>query len=183
MSTIANPFTSLEEIKAWGRVGLSNTQFPGIVVAVDGVDRPIEWVAQNGIGLTGAALIFKGTKLVEGSTITCELTNAIEFNEAIAFNEFITTPPGTRPRAHPIVHPAFASAKVAKVVFSLIPSPKYAGKRKWIVTYGIKEYKKQVIVPIGPADPAKVDGPPKPKDAAETALAGMLATVQKALGD
>lgn len=183
MSTTANPFASIAESEAWGRIGLSNTQFPGIVVAIDGVERPVEWVAQDGIGLTGAELIFKGKKLVEGSTITCDIVGAAAYREAEAFNEFIYTPPGVRPKAHPIIHPAFAFIKVAKVVFASEPSPRYVGKRRWQITYKITEYKKQVVVPVGPADPAKIDGPPKPKDAAEEALAGLLTKVNAALDD
>ena len=182
MTAIADPFGTESELEAWGRIPLGDTQFPGIVTDVDGVDRPIDWVAQNGIGITGAALVYKGKKLVEGIKVTCDLVGSDDYQAHLRFNDYIHTPDGQKPKAHTIGHPAFATVRVAKVVFAVIPSAKYAGKRRWRVVYELKEYKKPVPAPTGQADPAKVDGPPKPKDQLEAGFDALLKQIEAAGG-
>lgn len=178
MTTVANPFLTQAESNAWGIVLVDGkVPFPGVVVSVNGLIRPIDWQVQNAIGVTGAALIYKGKKLVEGITIVCELTNAIHWQQWETHYAYIAVPDGARPKVVTLGHPAFT--KLAKQVFKSYPeAPEYAGKRKWIATYTLNEYKKPVKVPTGPPDPAKIDGPPKPKDAAEQALAGLLNKIE-----
>lgn len=178
MTAIANPFLSIAEIDAWGVIGLGNTYFPGIVVDVDGATRPYEWAVQRGLGLSGAATIYRAEQLAEGIKVVCHLTNAIHWREWEAFHAFTKPKKGTRPTAFPITHPAFAAADIAKVVFKERPSPKHAGKRLWIVEYPLLEYRKPIVVPTGPADPAKEDGPPKPKDWLDEALQGLLKKIE-----
>lgn len=181
--TVLSPFATVEGMTAWGQILTDDkVPFPGIVVSVSGAKRPIEWLVQNGIGLTGASLVYKGKKLVEGMTIVCELLNETHWREWETHYAYIKVADGTIPKKHTIKHPAFSNLR--QQVFSEYPeSPEYAGKRKWTVTYVLKEYRKPVPVPTGQPDPAKVDGPPKPKDALESALNGILQKVNDANKD
>lgn len=178
MTTIANPFLSIGESDAWGLIALGTTQFPGVIVDVDGVDRPYEWAVQRGLGLSGAATIYRAEQLAEGIKVTCHLLNAIHWQQWQAFHDYTKPKKGTRPTAFPIGHPAFFAADIAKVVFKARPSPKHIGKRIWSVEYPLLEYAKPIKVPTGPADPAKIDGPPKPKDQLDEALSGLLKKIE-----
>lgn len=182
MTAIANPFLSLAESAAWGVISVDDSiPFPGVIVSVNGCVRPIDWQVQQGIGITGAAVIFKGKKLVEGIKIVCDLTQATHWQAWQKHYDYIKVPDATRPRIVRIGHPAFTN--LPKMVFESYPeAPQYAGKRKWTVEYSLKEYKKPIKVQTGPPDPAKLDGPPKPKDAAEAALASILQKIEKATG-
>ena len=182
MTAIANPFLTLSESNAWGIITLDDKiQFPGIVVSVDGVMRPIEWQEQKGIGITGAALVYSGKKLVGPTKILCEIVNASQWQDWQKHYDYIKVQDGARPKTFKVGHPSFAN--LPKQVFSSYPeAPSFVGKRKWVAAYELKEYKKPVKAPTGPADPAKVDGPPKPADAAEAALAALVAKVNAAGG-
>lgn len=184
MAVVLNPFRTQTESDAWGLVSLDNGDvlFPGIIVIVKCPARKIEWAAQNGIGLTGAALVFKGRKLIEGIEIVCSIVTGQHWDQWQRHYDYIYTPELTRPKAHSLNHPAFANLK--RQVFTEYPeAPEYVGKRQWVAGYRLSEYRKQVIVPVGVADPAKVDGPPKPQDKLDEALAGLLTKINKATGD
>lgn len=184
MSGVLNPFRSQIESDAWGAASLDNGDilFPGVVISLKCPARKLEWVAQNGIGLTGAALVFKGKKLIEGIEIVCSITTVEHWTQWERHHAYIQTPIGQKPKAHTVNHPALAELK--RQVFTEYPeSPDYVGKRGWVARYLLSEYRKQIPVPVGTADPAKIDGPPKPQDKLDEALLGILNKINKATGD
>jgi hypothetical protein len=183
MST-ANPYNSIANRLKWGVIKVDGkTQFPGIVQNVSGIERPIEWVTQYAIGTGGSAKIYKGRKLVEGCTITCSLPTKASVDEADAFfQSYVKTPKGQRGKAHKIDNPAFASIEMTQFVFTKEPAIMPAqANGSFIVTYTIDEYEKMTIAPVGQADPAKLDDPPKPADKLEQALQESLKNFNNAM--
>lgn len=174
---MTSPFTHPDE---WGTVKLAGVPIPGIVVSVDGVKRPYEWAVQRALGQSGAVTIYRGENVADKIVIVSVLPDDETFSAAEDFNKYITPKKGQRPAAFDIEHPAFAYVGILKVSLQVRPAPKDEGKGKWTMTYELLEYRKPVPVPVGPADPAKIDGPPKPKDAIEQAIVDIVAQIEKA---
>lgn len=180
-----NPYLGPKQRERWGVIVVDGkTQFPGHVISLSDIERPIEWVTQYSLGTTGAGKIFKGRKLVEGCKIACSLPNKDAYDAAVTFYKtYVKTPKGVRGKAHTIDHPAFASIEMTKFVFTKEPATMPLTNGSWIVTYTIDEYEKVEVAPLGPADPAKLDDPPKPKDQLDKALDAALKVMNSALGE
>lgn len=173
--SILSPY---EDLSAWNVVKVGGTPLPGVLISINGIKRVYEWVIQKGLGLAGAATIFRGSLLTDDITIVCKLTDKDEFKACHSFDGAITPKKGQKPTAFDIQNAAFQWVQINKVAFKERPAPAYSGAGGWQVEYKLIEYAKAIKIAVGPADPAKVDGPPKPKDAAEAAIQDILKQIE-----
>ena len=167
-----NPF---RDPAPWGLFVLSGWTVPAVLISVDGVSRPIEWAVQKGTGTSGATTVFRGEKVCEGPTTEFEAFDVDTFDAFYALRDRIVVPKGKRPPTLAIVNPTFNFAGVnrlaLKELFAPVPtaSLSYRFKVQWI------EYRPSLPAAVGAQDPAKAPAVPTPNDAAEAALAAILA--------
>lgn len=159
-----NPYRFPDE---WGRVEFSGLVVKALLVAVNGVELEDEWDVQRGIGTTGAVTIWRGTKPVENIVLTFEAPDEATFDDLYAIWDLLKPKPRQRPPTQPIRNPFVNFVGVDKV-----------SRRKWAGPYQVQgfnfrvdltmiQYKPPILIPAGPAEPAKLPGDPTPKDAAE----------------
>jgi hypothetical protein len=181
---IAHP---LREASEWGRVLVGGSIFPGILTEMIVPPRVWEWVIQNGYGQSKVT-IFRSTGVLEKISFThfldLKTTGADDWQ--ILTTQFVPTLiPGwptkyaRKPRSMQLEHPAiqFLGGKRAHMVELHAPAPPSGEKIPQLYTIVWGEDVPQTRINPGPAEPAKTNGPPKPKDANDLALYSILASV------
>lgn len=176
--TRANPHRFPDE---WGRVYLSNWLVPAILVAVNGAKLEDEWAVQRGIGTTGAVTIWRGTKPVEGLVLTFDAPDEERFDSLYDLYGRLEPKPGKRPPTLSIRNPIINFIKVDRVCRKSWEGPRSTSGLGWQVDLGLIQYKPPIIIPAGPADPAKLPAEPTPVDAAEAAIKSLQAQVASLL--
>jgi len=177
MTVIANPYT---DPAAWRQFIVGGSAMPGILTALGLPDREYEYAIQMGYGST-QVVIYRATKIIDGIEVVHFLrpTTANDPGDWPLWEAWMRSMvkgwPAAftgKPPAYPIVHPmaqvvglAKASLKSYGAPFQMIPGdPSYWYKVRFV------EYAPQKKIPTGPTEPAKLNGPPVPKDAFEGAV-------------
>lgn len=181
--SIANPYTNPE---AFGAVYVGGSRMPGILTTVTLPARQWEFNVQSGIGQTKST-IYKSLGLLE----TIELVHYIEPNRngargdyEVLRDEFLPLLiPGwpnklnVRPKAFPLTHPWLQWLGLRRAHLTAIHAPEMMAVGDPSYTYKMvfQEDAPKLVIPTGPPEPAKINGPPAPKDALEAAVASALA--------
>lgn len=181
--SIPNPYKTPD---AYGFVTVGGTRLPGILTAIELPARVYEFTIQNGYG-QGKVTIYKSLNLLDGITVTHFLQSATSANARDDFDilrdDFMPfLIPGWpnkltgKPRAFPFVHPEaqWLGLKRAHLVSFECPKMANPGDPSRWYKMSFQEDVPQQKIPVGKPEPAKLKGPPAPKDALE-------ATVVKAL--
>ena len=171
---------------AYGFVTVGGTRLPGILTAIELPERTYEFTIQQGYG-QGKVTIYKSIDLLDGITVTHFLRSGATPNDRDDFDilrdDFMPfLIPGwpnkltAKPRAFPFVHPEAQWLGLKRAHLKAFACPKMANpgdpSRWYKMTF--QEDVPQQKIPVGKPEPAKLKGPPAPKDALE-------ATVSKAL--
>lgn len=167
-----NPF---DDPGPWGKFVLSGWQIPAILVAVDGISRPYEWSVQKGTGTSFATTVYRGEKVCEGPTTEFEAFDSASFEAFYAIRDRISVPKGKRPPTFSIVNPAFNFCGITRGAVKEIFAPVQTGSLSYRFKVQWIEYRPSKPAAVGAADPAKAPAVPTPADAAEAALAAVLA--------
>jgi len=175
---IAHPLQNGSE---WGRVLVGGSVFPGILTSMTVPPRVWEWAIQNGYGQTKVT-IYRSTGVLDKISFThflnLKTTGADDWN-ALCSQFVPTLIPGWptkyagKPRSMQLVHPAvqFLGAKRAHMVELHAPEPPSGEKIPQYYTIVWGEDVPQTIIKPGVAEPAKINGPPTPKDLADLEIA------------
>ena len=168
-----------EHPEIWGQVKLVGYgPLPGFLVGLKGLVRSHEWVYQKGLGTSGASSIWRGRKIIEDIGILLELPRTVDFT-AVGLLIDAVDPPGKKPPTFGVEHPQFAMVRVSRISLKSYGIEPTAGN-SWQLAFGVTEYAPTVRAPVGPADPAKLPGEPKPKDAIDQTIADLQATIARA---
>lgn len=152
----AGPSSIYDDPDSWGRFFLDQLEFPGIVVSVDGCDRPYEWAVQKASGKGGASLQFKGEKTAEEIKIICELPDTHSVLAAFAFRDAIKPARGAKPPTLPLVTPFAGFNGIGSVVLKNCGQPKWdAGRGCLTIEFTFAEDLPPSPAVTGAADPAK----------------------------
>lgn len=180
--TIAHP---LRDGDAWGRVEIGGSVLPGILTDIVVPPRVWEWAVQQGYGQTKVT-IYRSTGVLEAISFTHFLRLDTRADDWDALTEAFlpTLIPGwpnayqSRPRSLPVTHPAiqFLGGKRIHLTKMFAPVPPQGEKIPQYYTLEFQEDVPQKKISVGPAEPAKLNGPPTPKDAFEKTLLDSLAT-------
>lgn len=164
----------------WGQIKLVGYGFlPGYLVGLKGLVRAHEWVYQKGLGTSGASSIWRGRKIIEDIGIEIELPEDVDFVGLGLLITAVAPPPGKKPATFGVEHPMFAMVGVTRISlksYGVEPS----ANNSWRLAFGVTEYSPTIIAKVGPADPAKLPGEPKPKDAIDQTIADLQATIARA---
>ena len=169
---------------AWGRVDIGGSTLPGILTDIVVPPRGWEWAVQQGYGQTKVT-IYKSTGILEAITFThfLELDTAADDWDTLTNTFLPTLIPGWpnayqgRPKSFSVTHPAiqFLGGRRVHLTKMFAPVPPQGEKIPQYYTLEFQEDVPQKRIPVGPAEPAKINGPPSPKDAFEKQLLEGLA--------
>ena len=168
MTAIPDPYSNPDP---WGRVLCSGTTMPGILTAIQLPGRAYEWAVQNGYGSTKVA-IYRAPNLLESVKITHYITPG-QFELVQGFMNLLI--PGfperykQKPKAFSWTHPALQWLGLNRASLKSYDAPTQisAGDPSYLYTIELIEWSPKLTVPTGPPEPAKINGPPAPKDALE----------------
>jgi hypothetical protein len=150
--TRANPYVSPGE---WGTITVGGVRIPGVILSIDGHEKPEEWIIQKGIEVSHAVTLWRGTKLAESIKIVTNLHNRAEFDKyhdvAIALRPKI----GKKPPSLSIVNAAINFSGITRVSVRLPGPPKPAAGLSWTAEIDLIEFNPPRLAKVGPADPPK----------------------------
>ncbi len=147
-----NPYNSAKE---WGRVSIGGFQIPGVILDIDGADKPEKWLVQMGIQVSNAFSVWRGTQLAETIVITTNLPNAKAIAAYWDLKAKLRPSLGKRPPTFQITNAIFQFAGITRVSCRTVEPPKKSGGLSWIGKINLIEYNPQKLAPIGPADPPR----------------------------
>lgn len=183
--SIPNP---LKNPDAYGYVTVGGSRLPGILTAIGLPERKYEFAVQQGYGQSKVT-IYRSLGLLESIEVTHFLrassTPDARDDFDILRDDFMPfLIPGWpnkltgKPRAFPFVHPdaQWLGLKRAHLIAFEHPKQMTPGDPSRWYKMVFQEDQPQQRIPVGPPEPAKINGPPQPKDQFE-------ATLLKALSD
>lgn len=159
---------------------------PGILTAIGLPGRKYEFAVQQGYGQTKVT-IYRMLDILDGIEVEhylrpAETPSARDDFEILRDDFMPFLIPGWpnkligRPKAYPFVHPEaqWLGLKRAHLIEFECPKMKNSGDPGRWYKMRFQEDVPQKTIPVGPPEPAKLNGPPAPKDAIEAALATAL---------
>lgn len=181
--SIANPY---KDPDAYGYVTIGGSRMPGVLTALGLPERVYEFAVQQGYGQSKVT-VYRTLGLLESIEVTHFLrapgTPSEKDDFEILRDDFMPfLIPGwpnnlvSKPRAFPFVHPdaQWLGLKRAHLIgFECSKQMTPGDPSRWY-KMRFQEDQPQKRIPVGPPEPAKINGPPAPKDAIEAALASAL---------
>lgn len=140
----------------WGIVTIGGLQLPGVVVSVDGAERPDEWMVQKGISVSGAVVVWRGTLLAEGIEIVLQLLDAADFDKYYEVRDVLRPKIGRKPPAHTLVNPSINFSGITRITTRNVFVPKHVhADNSWIGKVALLEYRPPRPVVAGTVEPPK----------------------------
>lgn len=149
----AGPPNPYRDPYPWGTVIIGGVSL-GLVMAIDGHDKPEEWSIQKGTGSSGASTIWKGTKLAESIKITSQLWDEESFSHYYVVRDALRPKLGTKPPSLILENPAINAVGITRVACVNVGPPKPDGKLGWTYETTLTEYNPTKPAKAGPAAPA-----------------------------
>jgi len=168
-----NPYVSFRE---WGTVTLGGVLVPGIVVSIDGHEKPEEWIIQKGIEVSHAVTVWRGTKLAESIKIVTNLYNRAEFDKYYDVAVALRPKLGKKPPSLGIVNAAINFSGITRISCRTVGPPKPAPGLSWTAEIDVIEFNPPRLAKVGPADPPKAK---TENDVLAEELAGSIAQARK----
>lgn len=181
MSTIAHPVQNAAD---WGRVLIGGSVLPGILEEITVPPRVWEWAVQQGFGQSKIT-VYRSTGILEEIKfryfLNLKTTGADDWALLETFLRVLI--PGwptnyiAKPRSMPIVHPAvqFLGGKRVHLSKLFAPVPPQGEKIPQYYELTVQEDVPDKRPKTGPAEPAQLNGVPKPKDLLDASLLQGLA--------
>jgi len=176
MATGPNPFRAPDP---WRVVKLGGWQVPAFLVAINGVKIEEAWETQRAIGASGWVTVWRGTKPTEDLKLTLEAPTEATFDALYELYTRLAPKNGQRPPTVSIEHPAPNFVGIKRVSRKLWEGPRQTPGLSWQVDLTLIQYFPLVVVPVGPQEPAKLPGEPKPTDAGEKMLAVLASKISE----
>lgn len=152
LPTRLNPYRSFKE---WGQITVGGVLIPGIIISIDGHEKPEEWIFQKGLEVSHAVSIWRGTKLAESIKVLTNLYNEAEFDKYTDFSKVLRPKIGKKPPSLAIVNAAINFGGITRVSVRLPGTPKPAKGLSWTAEIDLAEFNPPRLAKVGPADPPK----------------------------
>ncbi len=135
----------------WGRVSVGPLTLPGVVISIDGAEKPELWDFQKATASSGATSVWKGTKLAEGIKVLLEAPSLESFAGLYVLRDLLRPKAGTLPPSLAIVNGAINFNGITTVATALIGQPKPAPNNSWRIEITFCEYSPPKPAKAGPA--------------------------------
>lgn len=147
-----NPYVSPKD---WGDVIIGGVKIPGIILSIDGHEKPEEWIIQKGIEVSHSITVWRGTKLAESIKIVTNLYNRAEFDKYYDVATVLRPKLGKKPPSLSIVNAAINFSGITRVSCRNPGPPKPAAGLSWTAEIDVIEFNPPRLAKVGPADPPK----------------------------
>lgn len=127
LSPLAEP-NPYRDAGPWGVVVIGGRRLPGVVLSIDGAERPEEWDVQKPTEKSGAATVWKGTGVAKSIKIIISLTSEAAVDEYRRVNRTLRPKLGAKPPSLPIVNPIINWVEITQVSCRNVAAPKWKGK-------------------------------------------------------
>lgn len=150
--TRSNPYDAPKE---WGTITVGGVLIPGVIISIDGAEKPEEWIIQKGLDVSHAVTVWRGTKLAESIKILINLYNRAEFNKYHDVKNVLRPKLGRKPPSLGIVNAGINFGGITRVSVRLPGTPKPATGLSWTAEIDLIEFNPPQQAKVGPADPPK----------------------------
>jgi hypothetical protein len=176
MTAIPHPLRNKED---WGRVLIGGSVLPGILTEVAAPARTFNWTVQKGFGMS-MVTAFQNVDILTGISFThfldLKTTGADDWALLETFLKTLLpkwpTDVQVKPKSLPVVYPLLQFLGGNRIHLSkfFAPVPPQGEKIPQFYTIEFQEDVPNKRPPTGPAEPAQLNGVPKPKDQLDAAL-------------
>ena len=151
MASRPNPY---RDSGPWGRVAIGGIVLPGVVLSIDGAERPEEWDVQKPTEKSGATTVWKGTNLANAIKIVLALHDEASVDRYYEVRDALRPKQGTRPPALPIDSPIINFAGITRVSCRNPAPPKWvAAGAYWTGTITVIDFSPPKEADTGVARP------------------------------
>jgi hypothetical protein len=181
MTSIAHPLRNRED---WGRVLIGGSVLPGILTDVAVPSRKFNWSAQKGFGLS-MVTVFQNVDILTGISFThflnLKTTGADDWTLLETFLKTLLpkwpTDVQLKPKSLTVVYPLlqFLGGNRIHLAEFFAPEPPSGEKIPQFYKVVFQEDVPNKRPPTGPAEPALLNGVPRPKDQMDIANLTALA--------
>lgn len=147
-----NPYRSFKE---WGLVQIGPMVLPGVLLSIDGAEKPEKWLVQMGIAVSNAVTVWRGTQLAEAITLRMNLPDEASFDSYYDVQTLLRPKLGARPPSLAIVNAIINFVGITRISNVSVKPPKLAQGLSWVGEIVLIEYRPPKIAAVGPADPPK----------------------------
>lgn len=182
MTSIAHPLRNKDD---WGRVLIGGSILPGILTDVAVPARKFNWSVQKGFGLS-MVTVFQNVDILTGITFThfldLKTTGIDDWTLLETFLKTLLpkwpTDVQLKPKSLPVVYPLLQFLGANRIHLSdfYAPEPPQGEKIPQFYKVVFQEDVPNKRPPTGPAEPALLNGVPKPKDQMDIANLQALAS-------
>ena len=112
----------------WGICEINGVELPGVILSINGHEKPEEWNIQKPSDKSGASSVWKGTQIAEGIKIKMSLTGREQFEHYRALCRMLRPKLGEKPPTYVIANPSINFAEIYKVSTKLPGTPEWVAK-------------------------------------------------------
>ncbi len=164
----------------WGTIAIGGNQLPGIIVSINGAERPEQWDVQKGTAASGATIVWKGTTIADGIEILIALPFVDDFGEIYDVVAQLRPKLGTKPPSFSIINAIINFNGITQVSMKNIGQPTWVpGAGYWTVKLSLVEYRPSKPANAGPAS-SNVNKTETENDRLAAQLAAAVAAANKA---
>lgn len=175
--TQANPYV---DPGPWGQVYLGPELLPGVVISIDGAERPEVWDFQKGTASSNAVSVWKGTDIAKAIKIVLEAPTQESFARLYVIEALLRPKGGTLPPSLSIINAAVNFNGITRISTALIGQPKPAPNLSWRIELTLCEYSPSKPAKAGPASSNVKTGNPKQPTENDRLAAALAAAVNTA---
>lgn len=173
------PLNPYDDPGPWGAIYVGPELLPGIVISVDGAERPELWDFQKGTASSNAVSVWKGTELAKAIKIVLEAPTRESFARLYVIRDLLRPKGGTLPPSLSIVNGAINFNEITRISTALIGQPKPAPNLSWRIELTLCEYSPSKPAKAGPAS-SNVRSGSKKVETENDRLAAQLGAAVKA---
>lgn len=136
----------------FGRCTIGGVELAGVIVSIDGAEKPEDWTFQKGTSGNNAVSIWNGTKLAEQIVLRIRLHNSGQYAQHEIVRRTLRPKIGNQPPPLAITNGVINGEGIVTVACRLAPPPKwFAVSNYWEATVTLCEFN-----PSKPANAGRV---------------------------
>lgn len=152
------PLNPFRDPGPWKTIKVGGFTLPGVILDVDGAEKPEEWSVQKGTAASNATTVWKGTKLAEAITITLASYDESTFDGLYELAAVLRPKIGNKPPSLVIESAVCNFGGITRIALKTPGQPKWNVKGYWTTKVVLIEYNPSKPAKAGPASPAKPGG-------------------------
>lgn len=152
----------------FGSCTIGGVELAGVIVSIDGAEKPEDWTFQKGTSGNNAVSIWNGTKLAEQIVLTLNLYTSEQYAQHEVVRRTLRPKVGDKPPSLPVINAIINGEGIATVALRAAPPPVWVKSGGfWQAKVTLCEFNPAKPARAGQATPAQYTQGAPPKTAAE----------------